>query len=515
MSGGFADDSARAREERSPFEIFRTPETAENFLRSFPPFDLDLGPSSRPAPLPRLPLPHMQRSSSAWDGSQDSGSHDGISSDGGGGGGGSGGGGGDVDGDSDDGGGGQREREREQERPDAAAVAVEVLSPADVTGRIEEVARLLVGRLGSGDDRPVLEAPPTFAAERGRRRSLPGGNAGDGRAIRKHFHLNQCRSFANVSLVLAFSHSLLRSGRTATTREVYYHYVTHFRGQRECDAAILDAAAMLRVPRTGLGLSASPRGWFCGRIAITRRGGSAAGGGTTDGAALSSVQGLPITREWIDRSNAAPAPASDSDLDSDSDVACLRGGFSVVSTGAKFVVVVEKEGVYSRLSEDRFFDRCPCVLVTGRGFPDVATRALVHCLHTELGLPVVGLSDCNPYGISVMQTYQCGGRRMGADGSSRYGVPIGWAGLRPTQVAALRKGVRGERGRLPRNVLQSLTELDRKRIATLRAEGSPWIEGAASPADARRRRSELELMERARYKVELEEYDAGTATGGR
>lgn len=78
--------------------------------------------------------------------------------------------------------------------------------------------------------------------------------------LTRRFTLSQSRSFTSICMVLSFSHSLLLSGRTTTTREVYYFYVTHFRNQRECDAAILDAANLLGVPRSSLGLYASPKG---------------------------------------------------------------------------------------------------------------------------------------------------------------------------------------------------------------------------------------------------------------
>ncbi len=57
-----------------------------------------------------------------------------------------------------------------------------------------------------------------------------------------------------------------------------------------------------------------------------------------------------------------------------------------------------------------------CILVTGKGFPDLATRALVHTLYNELKIPVLGLCDGNPYGISVLALYRFAGDRMGVDG---------------------------------------------------------------------------------------------------
>jgi DNA topoisomerase VI subunit A len=41
------------------------------------------------------------------------------------------------------------------------------------------------------------------------------------------------------------------------------------------------------------------------------------------------------------------------------------------------------------------------------GFPDFATRAFVKQLHDQLALPVFGLADLNPFGLSVLATYRC------------------------------------------------------------------------------------------------------------
>ena len=80
--------------------------------------------------------------------------------------------------------------------------------------------------------------------------------------VTRRLTLSQSRSFTSICMVLSFSHSLLLSGRTTTTREVYYFFVTHFRSQKECDSAILDACNLLNVPRSSLGLYASPKGKY-------------------------------------------------------------------------------------------------------------------------------------------------------------------------------------------------------------------------------------------------------------
>ena len=301
---------------------------------------------------------------------------------------------------------------------------------------------------------------------------------GDQNFCRAWSNIGQCRTFTSICLVLSFIHQLLLSMRTTTTREVYYVFVTHFRSQRECDSAILDVAKVLGVSRRSLGLSASPKGWFCGCVEITRRGTLPSGkdvSGTIDGTALSSIQGLPITREWIER---------DEEGRNEQGVE-----ISVSSKGAKCILVIEKEGVFNRLSEERLYDRFPCIMVTGKGFPDLCTRALVKTLHEELNLPVLGLCDMNPYGISVLSVYFCAGDRMGVDGNYRYSVPIEWMGLRPTCFKELH-----EKHKLPNTVFQALTDLDRKRMDSLTDEMSPYLDEDEKD----------EVAEEMKYKVELE-----------
>jgi len=303
---------------------------------------------------------------------------------------------------------------------------------------------------------------------------------GDPKFHRSFGNIAQSRSFTSICLVMSFIHQLLLSNRTTTTREVYYVFVTHFRNQRECDGVILDVAKILGVSRRSLGLSASPKGWFCGCVEITRVGTLPSSGkdvsGCIDGTALSSIQGLPITKEWTER---------------DSSTGCTSDGveIKISSKDAKAILVIEKEGVYNRLSEERIFDRFPCILVTGKGFPDLATRALVSTLHNELELPVIGLCDCNPYGISVLSLYHCAGERMGVDGRMRYSVPIQWLGLRPSEVALLKDD-------LPETVFQRLTDLDKKRMSSLLDPNHEFL----SEEDE----EEVRDMEDSGYKVELE-----------
>jgi meiotic recombination protein SPO11 len=309
------------------------------------------------------------------------------------------------------------------------------------------------------------------------------------RSTAKRFNMNQCRSFLPAVLVMSFYHSLLQAKQTTTCREVDYFYVTHFRSQRECGLAIWNVAT-LQVPRHSLGLKASPKGWFCGDIQLVRDDANDDHGIVTttllDGRSLQAIQGAPISSEWLSQTI----------------------NFYVQTAAAKYILVVEKEGVYNRLSEDRFFDHYPCILVTGKGFPDLATRALVHHSHKQLQFPVRGLADCDPFGVMVLRTYQYGGKRLqrGVDGGDRYCVPMQWVGLRPSQVEHLsnpiinrndQSGDASSTTSLPDEVYQELTDLDKKRLDDHLLKGDHrWTHYGENE----RRVEELEDMRR--YKVE-------------
>lgn len=309
--------------------------------------------------------------------------------------------------------------------------------------------------------------------------------------IMKQFTMNQCRSFTSILLVAAFCHSLINAQRTTTNREVYYFYVTHFRSQKECDAAIWDLCYIIQTPRHMLNLMASPKGWFCGDIQLISKSNQACPGHdedeasptlVLDGRSLPSIHGAPISSEWL-------LPYS-------------QRNFSVQTIAATYILVVEKEGIYNRLSEDGFYRKYPCILITGKGFPDFATRAMVRVLHKELNLPVRGLADCNPFGVLVLNTYRFSSnqnRRVAGTGIEQDGIPMEWVGLRPSQISHIMSSQSDQS--LPQEIFQELTSLDQKRLfGTLLKENEHHI--WTNFGTNKRRINELIKMQHC--KVELE-----------
>jgi meiotic recombination protein SPO11 len=48
-----------------------------------------------------------------------------------------------------------------------------------------------------------------------------------------------------------------------------------------------------------------------------------------------------------------------------------------IRSTAEFVLIVEKDAAFMRLAEDRFYNQYPCIIITGKGQPDLSTRLFV------------------------------------------------------------------------------------------------------------------------------------------
>ncbi|CAG8772856.1 1251_t:CDS:2, partial [Acaulospora morrowiae] len=92
-------------------------------------------------------------------------------------------------------------------------------------------------------------------------------------------------------------------------------------------------------------------------------------------------------------------------------------------TNAKFVLVIEKEATFQHLLSSGILKQFgPCIIITGKGYPDVATRQLVKVLgdhqrnkdnlrgsmassRSESWMPILGFFDNDPYGGSFFSIF--------------------------------------------------------------------------------------------------------------
>ncbi|CAI5712633.1 unnamed protein product [Peronospora destructor] len=262
------------------------------------------------------------------------------------------------------------------------------------------------------------------------------------------------RRYTGIWLILQTAHALLTENKTATQRDVYYLH-PFFKGQSEADEAILDTGSILGVPRGCMNIVGATKGFFTGDISILKDG---------QWRHFSSGEEVSITQELLQ----------------------LKP--SEMQSNAKCIVVIEKDGIFNRLREDKFFETIPSILITGRGFPDLATRMFVSLLSRVFELPVFGLCDCNPFGLSIMLTYKLGSARMPLE-SLQYAVDIKWVGFRPSQAARLS---------LPSS---SLKALSRKDIAVA---DSLLRTSFVQANDAYKEEVEMWLGDLLPWKIELE-----------
>jgi len=121
---------------------------------------------------------------------------------------------------------------------------------------------------------------------------------------------------------------------------------------------------------------------------------------------------------------------------------------------ADFILVIEKDAVWQRLNEDKFWQKHNCIIITGKGQPDRGTRRIVNRLHNEFKLPVYVLTDADVWGYYIYSVIKQGSINLSFL-SDRLGTPEAkFIGLTTQDVAAYD---------IPKNVTIKLNELDRKR----------------------------------------------------
>src|SRR5213079_2552004 len=123
-------------------------------------------------------------------------------------------------------------------------------------------------------------------------------------------------------------------------------------------------------------------------------------------------------------------------VDKGDEIDCRRmgsGGYAVPSItepdviqfkkcDAKFVLHVEKDTVWGRFNEDRFWEKHNCILTEGSGQPPRGVRRLLRRLNEELGLPIYCLLDCDPWGHYIYSVIKQGSISLAFE-SERLAIP--------------------------------------------------------------------------------------------
>lgn len=333
-------------------------------------------------------------------------------------------------------------------------------------GTLERIGALAEGvaRAAHAGEAPSIEVPTRAKSNTTWDRKSGILRMGDATQTRELFNLNQAKGFMQTVLHAAGIKELLEADKTLSLRAMFYkglHTIPGtkektFADQTESDAVLEDLEVTLGSLREELHVFAKKAGTMVGNITI---------------------------------------------VDSGDEIDCRRmgsGGYAIPSIvepdviqfkkcDAKFVLHVEKNTVWSRFNEDRFWQQHNCILTEGGGQPPRGVRRLLRRLNEELGLPVYCLLDCDPWGHYIYSVIKQGSISLAFE-SRRMAVPDArFLGIRAMDY---------DRYKLTDDVQIALTDRDRTRAKQI-AE-YPWF------ADKKPWQKEIAALLRNGFKMEVE-----------
>jgi DNA topoisomerase-6 subunit A len=286
---------------------------------------------------------------------------------------------------------------------------------------------------------------------------------GDKKLQRHYLNVAHTKKFMQTLLVAAECRKIMDQGVTTSIRDLYYalkHSIegsreNTFDDQKESDPVLEDLEAALNVLREELHLKTDRKGYMAGPIVLDDAG---------------------------DRISCAKMGSGGWAIPSDVEPEMIK----FLESGAEFVLVVEKDAVWQRLNEDKFWKRHNCLILTGKGQPARGCRRLVNRLHNELGLPVYVLCDADSWGMYIYSVIKQGSINLSFL-SDRLGTPAArYIGLTTQDVRKFN---------ISENVTIKLNKEDVKRTKEMLKY--VWFK-------PREWQQELKHMLKVGYKLELE-----------
>jgi len=286
---------------------------------------------------------------------------------------------------------------------------------------------------------------------------------GDKIQTRTFFNIGQARKFMQTFLIAAALKELIQSGKTTSIRDLYYmtkHTIpgtneVTFEEQHESDPIIEDIEVAFDALREELHLFAQSRGAMVGNITIVDS------GDKIDCRKMGSGG-------WAVPSIVEPEIIEFKDCD------------------AEFVLFIEKDAVWRRFNEDKFWKKHNCIIIHGQGVPPRGVRRLLRRFSDELKLPIYVLVDNDPWGFYIYSVIKRGSINLAYE-SVRMAVP-------KTKFLGL-SSFDQEEYKLPKEVTMKLKDVDKKRIKELL--NYPWFKKPAW-------QKELKHMLERNIKLELE-----------
>uniref|UniRef100_A0A1A9WW38 DNA topoisomerase (ATP-hydrolyzing) n=1 Tax=Glossina brevipalpis TaxID=37001 RepID=A0A1A9WW38_9MUSC len=209
--------------------------------------------------------------------------------------------------------------------------------------------------------------------------------------------------FTLLICILSEIHNLLLTQCYCTYRELYYRNSELANCQLKVQRAVNDVCYVLKTTFWNLGVFASSKGLMAGSLHIYMSNG--------DIINCKAPCFMPTNFTYIDH----------------------------FETTASFILLVEKDTIFEKMLSFRIFSLIHenIILVTGRGYPDVASRWILQRLQREHGLSTYMLADADPCGIEIMLIYRYGSLAQASNALQLTCPRLKWLGIHPSDLKYL------------------------------------------------------------------------------
>lgn len=333
----------------------------------------------------------------------------------------------------------------------------------EVSDLIETMADVVIDAARKGKD-PQFDIPVRALSNVEFNKKSRIIEMGKSKTARQFFNMGMSKKFMQTMLIAdALMFLQQQAGLSTSLREIYYRKKAAIKGtaentfddQDESDPIIEDIEVTLGLLREELKVRAKSWGTMVGPITIVE-------GGDTVDCRRAGIAGKTIP------SIVEPGYLDIKDCDAD------------------YVLLIEKDTQFSRLSEDKFWKKHNCILLTGNGQPPRGVRRLARRLHDEWKLPVLLLVDNDPWGYYIYSVVKQGSINLAFE-SQRMAIPdckfVGFSSRDPEKFG------------LPRNMGIKLNDKDVARAKEV--ANYPWFQ-------KKEWQQEIKLMLQSGLKFELD-----------
>lgn len=257
--------------------------------------------------------------------------------------------------------------------------------------KLEDMGKLMVKQIDKGEG-PTFEtvlrtrSNTLFDEAKG---CLRTGNKTE---VRKFLSMAQAKTFMQTVSVASKCRDFLKQNLHTSIRGLFYQLKFTlgedvdedlFTEQSESNALIEDLEVALTIKREDLNLTTDRKGFVAGEMTI-----------------LDKFGGEETLLDLAKQGRSGWSIPSDVD-----------NGMEIKSIKAKYVLVVEKDALWQRLNEDKFWKKENCILVTPKGQSTRGTRRLLRKL-ADKGLPIYCLMDCDAWGWYIYWTIKTGSMNL-------------------------------------------------------------------------------------------------------